>query len=101
METTRDDSDQGAAVSCAGCEACCCRLEVLLMGEDDVPPHLTMEDRWGGWVMGRGDDGWCTALDRNTLRCFIYERRPGLCRDFEVGASECLGERSRLLQRKP
>lgn len=67
------------------------------MGEDDVPARLTIQDAWGGWVMRRLEDGWCAALDRNTLRCTIYERRPTICRDFAVGESECLEERLQLL----
>ena len=68
------------------------------MGEDDVPARLSAPDRWGGAVMRRLDDGWCAALDRNTLRCTIYARRPGLCREFEVGAYACLEERARWLE---
>lgn len=88
-----------AAISCADCEACCCRLEVLLMAEDDVPGALVAEDRWGGAVMRRLDDGWCAAVDRNTMRCTIYSRRPGVCRDYPTGGSECLLERARGLVR--
>jgi Fe-S-cluster containining protein len=91
--------DDVPGISCASCEACCCRLEVLLMGDDDVAVGLTAQDRWGGWVMRRLDDGWCAALDRNTLLCTIYERRPGVCRDFEVGASGCIEERLQLVVR--
>ena len=91
-----DTADDPLDVSCASCAACCCQLEVLLMGDDDVPAYLSQEDRWGGWVMRRLDDGWCAALDRNTMRCTIYERRPFICREFTMGASECLEER-RLL----
>ena len=32
-----DDADIDPAISCTACEACCCRLEVMLMGDDDVP----------------------------------------------------------------
>jgi len=81
-------------VTCGTCRACCCRLEVMLMAEDDVPAEMTAVDRWGGWVMARGDDGWCAALDRATMRCRIYERRPSVCRAFAVGGSECMAERS-------
>ena len=84
-----------SSVTCSSCRACCCRLEVMLMSEDDVPAHLTMEDRWGGRTMARLEDGWCAALDRATLRCRIYERRPTICRDFEMGGSECLVERAK------
>ena len=47
--------------------------------------------------MQRDDDGWCTALDRNTLMCTIYENRPLVCREFEMGSQECLDERAELL----
>ncbi len=90
------DAPPAEELSCASCEACCCRLEVMLMGGDDVPPALTAQDRWGGWVMRRLGDGWCAALDRDTLRCTIYARRPFICREFEVGDYECLEERAQL-----
>ncbi len=86
-----------ASVTCATCYACCCRLEVMLMGEDEIPDDFIAEDRWGGWVMRRLDDGWCAALDRQTMKCSIYQVRPAICRDFEMGASDCLEERSRFL----
>ncbi len=63
------------------------------MGEDDVPPELTEVDRWGGHVMARLDDGWCAALHRDTMLCGIYERRPAICRDYQVGGSDCIAER--------
>ena len=86
-------------IACSSCEACCCRLEVILMGNDKVPTRFTRHDQWGGSVMRRLDDGWCAALDRNTLRCTIYAVRPQVCRDFEVGSGECLVER-RLISAK-
>lgn len=79
-------------ISCTACNACCCKLEVLLIGDDNVPARLTVEDDWGGWVMRRLDDGWCAALDRKTMRCTIYENRPGICRDYEMGGDDCLEE---------
>lgn len=64
------------------------------MGEDDVPLELTEVDRWGGQIMARLEDGWCAALDRDTMLCRVYERRPAVCREFRVGESECIAERS-------
>ena len=90
--------DNDPAITCSSCEACCCRLEVMLMGEDEIPQEFILQDRWGGWVMLRLDDGWCAALDRNTMRCTIYEQRPLICAEFPAGASECLDERYRLLK---
>ena len=66
---------------------------VMLMGDDDVPPELTEQDSWGGWVMARLDDGWCAALDRQSMLCTIYQRRPMICRDYQAGDSDCIGER--------
>ena len=87
----------GTAITCAFCKACCCRLEVMIMGEDDVPLELTEADRWGGQIMARLDDGWCAALDRDTMLCRIYERRPTVCREFQMGGSDCIAERSAAL----
>lgn len=39
--------------------------------------------------MSRLDDGWCSALDRSTMMCRIYNNRPLICREFEMGAREC------------
>ena len=63
------------------------------MGDDDPPAEFVKTDQWGGQVMARLDDGWCAALDRSTLLCRIYERRPGVCREYEMGGDECLSER--------
>ena len=86
-------TDGGAAISCVSCAACCCRLEVLLAGEDNVPARFVVEDRWGGSVMRRLADGWCAAVDRNTMRCVIYERRPDVCREYRMGDADCIVER--------
>jgi Fe-S-cluster containining protein len=43
--------------------------------------------------MSRLDDGWCAALDRSTMLCTIYDKRPLICREFEMGSFECLSER--------
>jgi Fe-S-cluster containining protein len=90
------DAHNSPAVTCDTCQACCCRLEVLLMAGDEIPRRLTATNQWGGWVMARGDDGWCAALDRQTMRCRIYGQRPMICREFELGASECLAERATM-----
>jgi uncharacterized protein len=67
----------------------------MLMGEDDIPPELIEVDHWGGLVMARLDDGWCVALNRATMLCGVYERRPSVCRDYQVGGSDCISERSK------
>jgi len=82
-----------STVTCASCRANCCRLEVLLITDTGVPERYVELDRWGGMTMARLEDGWCAALDRETLLCTIYDRRPWICRAFEMGGQECLAER--------
>jgi len=86
-----------AEVSCANCEACCCRLEVMLITDTGVPERFIETDKWGGRSMARLDDGWCAALDRNTMMCMIYEKRPKNCRELVAGEYECIVERSAKL----
>ena len=86
-------------VTCADCEAICCRLEVLLITDTGVPGWLIETDQWGGTTMARLEDGWCAALDRNTLLCSIYDRRPWVCREYEMGGPDCIAERQEHLGR--
>ena len=71
------------------------------MGDDDVPARFSAEDEWGGEVMRRLDDGWCAALDRHTMMCTIYLRRPFICRDYRMGAGDCVEERTLFFARQP
>ena len=41
----------------------------------------------------RLDDGWCAALNRDTLMCRIYAQRPLICREFAMAEEECVKER--------
>jgi Fe-S-cluster containining protein len=81
-------------VSCSNCKACCCRLEVMLITDTDVPDIHISVDQWGGETMLRLEDGWCSALDRESFMCSIYENRPWICREFEMGSYECKTERA-------
>jgi Fe-S-cluster containining protein len=95
--TFANDGNSGApqaAVSCANCEACCCRLKVMLITDTGVPEHFVEVDEWGVSSMARLEDGWCSALDRSTRTCMIYEKRPLICREFEMGGDECIAERA-------
>lgn len=88
-ESLTNNSD----VSCSDCEACCCRLEVLLLSDTGVPERFIEIDRWGGMTMHRLDDGWCIALDRDTMMCTIYDKRPLVCREYKMGDPDCIIER--------
>ena len=66
--------------------------EIMVIKSQQLSLEETLLDHHAE-VMARLDDGWCAALDRETLMCTIYERRPAICRDFEMGEHECLTER--------
>ncbi len=93
VQATADEAAASAGFDCSSCRAACCRLEVMLFGDDEVPAALTGRDRWGGWVMRRLADGWCAALDRQTRLCTIYDRRPAICRDYQLGDHDCREQR--------
>ncbi|WP_298441060.1 YkgJ family cysteine cluster protein [uncultured Ferrimonas sp.] len=81
-------------VTCANCQACCCSLEVMIISDTGVPERHIHVDRYGSETMLRLDDGRCSALDRETLMCTIYENRPWVCREFEMASYECINERN-------
>ncbi|MFD2110507.1 YkgJ family cysteine cluster protein [Thiorhodococcus fuscus] len=95
MNATDDDPPDTPppAVTCDSCAAACCRLEVICLTDTGVPHRYTTHDAWGAVTMRRLDDGWCAALDRDTLLCRIYEQRPLLCREYEMSGPDCLAER--------
>ena len=81
-------------VTCSTCQASCCRLEVMIISDTGVPEQHIEFDKWGGETMRRLDDGWCSALDRETYLCTIYENRPWNCREFEMASYDCITERA-------
>lgn len=95
-----DDPRVEPAVSCTRCPAVCCRLTVVLMPDEVQPAHLVDTDDRGLAVMRRDADGWCAALDREHMRCGIYETRPSICRKFVMGGAYCRDER-KLHARRP
>ena len=84
-------------VTCSNCQACCCSLEVMLISDTGVPSEYIYVDAYGSESMLRLDDGLCSALDRDTQMCSIYENRPWVCREFEMGSYECINERMEKL----
>ena len=66
----------------------------MLITDTGVPARFIQTDDWGAETMARLDDGWCAALDRSTMSCSIYEQRPFICREFDMGGIECIEERN-------
>ena len=83
------------SVHCSSCEAVCCRLLVVLMPDDVVPARFIARDERDLEVMARGEEGWCAALNLDTMQCSIYEQRPYICRGFAMGGPYCLSEREK------
>ena len=86
------------SITCANCDAVCCRLEVLLITDTGVPDEFIEIDRWGGMTMARANSGWCSALDPDSKLCSIYEKRPWICREFQMGGQDCIAERLEYAQ---
>ena len=87
-------------ITCSTCTALCCRLEVRLIDDRDELIQVDLTEQVDGlyFVMKRGEDGWCEALDRKTMLCAIYEKRPTICREYEVGDYDCINEREKHLR---
>lgn len=86
-------------INCSTCLALCCRLEARLIDDSDehVPIELTEQVEGLYFAMKRGKDGWCEALNRETMLCTIYEKRPYICREYSVGDHDCINERKKHL----
>ncbi|MGK0367912.1 MAG: Fe-S-cluster containining protein [Thermoproteota archaeon] len=85
-------------ISCSTCKALCCRLEVRLIDDSDdlVPEEFTETTPDLYMIMRQSEDGYCSALDRITMKCTIYEKRPFLCREYQAGDFDCMIERKKL-----
>ena len=77
------------AADCAHCDAVCCRLTVVLDGDDRIPGHLTTHTDAGLHVMARDAEGWCVAVDGARGGCSIYGSRPAVCRRFVMDGPYC------------
>lgn len=88
------DPNIDPTISCAACDAVCCRLTVVLLPGDDVPERLTTWTDEGLHVMAHDEDGWCVAVDGARHCCSIYETRPAICRKFAMGGPYCRAVRA-------
>ncbi len=83
-----DDKYQvtGPGIDCASlvhlCHARCCSFAVELSRQDLEEQSL----RWDinePYVLERGDDGYCSYVDRQTGGCTTYDNRPSTCRSYD------------------
>lgn len=68
-------------------------MEVMIIGDTGMPDRFIETDSNGGQSMRRLEDGWCAALNRDTFQCGQYALRPEICREFEMGGSDCQNTR--------
>lgn len=77
-QTTRvEDCDNRLEI----CRAACCRLPFALT-ESEVRDGSLQWSIDHPFVRSAGKDGYCVYLDRDTMKCTIYEQRPAVCRNF-------------------
>jgi len=81
-------------MTCQECKAACCKHLTALTGE--WPQEHLPWAKMRGLVKQKDADLWewhvrspCQHLSK-TGRCKIYDNRPQVCREFEVGGKACL-----------
>jgi hypothetical protein len=67
------------------CRARCCTFTFALTKEE-VTKGLVRHDPASPFFIARGDDGYCTHLDRATLACSVWADRPLRCRRYDCSA---------------
>ncbi|WP_127716807.1 YkgJ family cysteine cluster protein [Halobacteriovorax sp. HLS] len=89
---------QEIEINCSSCRALCCRLEVQLIddSDDQVPEEYTTKVNGMYTAMKQAKNGYCIALNTETMLCTIYEQRPFLCREYQAGDYDCMIEREKL-----
>lgn len=76
-------------LQCDKCDGACCRMVTIKVG--------AMSEDQARWAAMRGEvkgEHWvlpvrCVALNNFTGKCTIYEDRPDVCREFEMGGTLC------------
>lgn len=83
-----DDKYQlaGADIDCASrlhlCHGRCCAFSFALT-EQDLEEGVVRWELEDPYRIRHDADGFCTHLDRATLGCTVYDKRPGPCRQFD------------------
>ena len=83
-------------LSCSNCGICCHLQRVPPFMDTELsalPPALAAEVEAEAEI-GEADGGPCVWLN-GAKQCSHYEHRPEVCRQFELGAEDCLEMRAR------
>jgi len=69
------------------CKAGCCTMRVTLSTQD-LDEGMARWEYGSPYYLAVGKDGYCVHIDRETLRCGIYEHRPAACRTYSCRNDE-------------
>lgn len=89
------------------CSTFCCRL-IVRLGPGEVDPEQP-ENKAKHCIDKNPEDGICVYLDRDSMRCRIWEKRPAVCRAYDcnqdpllqVVLSDGFHSLTRLVKSKP
>jgi Fe-S-cluster containining protein len=65
IDITNISTEPDPSMTCSTCQACCCRLEVMIITDTGVPEEYIDIDEWGGEVMLRLDAATLTTARLN------------------------------------
>ncbi len=84
-----EDSGEGEAlVDCESriekCKAACCAMHFALTREEADAGNIA-HDTERPFFIRMEDDGYCSHLDKGSLRCSNWAERPARCRRYDCG----------------
>jgi hypothetical protein len=81
-----DDDVPDAQVNCDAlidrCRAKCCTFTFALT-KDEVAAGKIDHNRKRPFFIARDDDGYCPHLERDSMKCSVWEDRPLRCRRYD------------------
>lgn len=81
-----EEDGEEAPVDCGErlgrCRAACCTLNFALT-KGEVEEGSVAHDPKRPFFIKREEDGYCAHIERDTLRCRIWPRRPARCRKYD------------------
>jgi len=81
-----DEGLPDAGVDCEaglkGCRAICCTYQFALTKEEVRKGHIKHNPS-RPFFIARDADGYCSHLERSTLRCSVWSERPLRCRRYD------------------
>jgi Fe-S-cluster containining protein len=64
------------------CKAACCKM-VFPLSPQDIDEHVIHWQLGQPFVIAKGEDGYCSHLDRHNMRCAVHSARPLPCRVYD------------------